>query len=258
MAAPAAGGSSATKIILIVVGVLVLLGGLGIAGVVYVGYRAKQKIAELKQEYGISSETAPSSRSNARNFPPAKGSGCRMLQGQEAAGILGAAVDRVDFTANGPDGSEWCRYWITAAERQRLMRAEIASGIGAVGKGDSKADTEGFEKVIGGFLGAVIESNGDNKNEDFAFSLQVWRKGGQAMWDKMESAKAQVKGVTGVDFAALATQQVQGVGDRAMILPGGHSIMALKGDTFFLVGFQQFVPGREKTAALARVVAGRL
>lgn len=41
-----------------------------------------------------------------------------------------------------------------------------------------------------------------------------------------------------------------------MELPAGHSIMVSKGDTFFLLGFHQFVPGREKTDALARIVAG--
>jgi hypothetical protein len=51
---------------------------------------------------------------------------------------------------------------------------------------------------------------------------------------------------------------VEGVGDRATVVAAGHSIMVLKGDAFFLLGFQQFVPGRDKTVALARVVAGRI
>lgn len=53
-------------------------------------------------------------------------------------------------------------------------------------------------------------------------------------------------------------QPVDGLGDRATVLAAGHSIMVLKGDTFFLLAFQQFVPGRDKTVALARMVAGRI
>ncbi len=34
--------------------------------------------------------------------------------------------------------------------------------------------------------------------------------------------------------------------------------MALKGDAFFVLSFQQFAPGRDKTTALAKLVAGRL
>jgi hypothetical protein len=191
-------------------------------------------------------------------FPPSKGSGCRMLEGQEAAGILGVAVDRVESSADGSDGSESCRYWISAAERKRLEAAEIIAGINAAGKADGKNAAAGAEKLIGGVLGAAIEAAGDNNNSDYAFSIQLWRSGGRSMWDKMESAKSEAKGVTGVDFAGLTTQAVEGVGDRATVLPAGHSIMVLKGDTFFLLGFQQFVPGTEKTTALARAVVGRL
>lgn len=250
-AAAAAGGSSATKIILIVVGVLVLLGGMGVAGLVYVGYRAKQKIAQLKQDYGVT-ETA------TRSYPPAKGSGCPMLEGQQAAGILGVAVERVEFEAAGPDGSEWCRYFVSASERKRLMKATIAAGVRGAGKADAKSGADDVEKLVGGMLGAAIEAAGDNKAGEFAFSLQVWRTGGRAMWDKMEVSKADVKNATGVDFAGMATQQIDGIGDRAMVLPGGHSIMVLKGDAFFLIGFQQFVPGKEKTIALARAAVARV
>jgi len=165
----------------------------------------------------------------------------------------------VESTPNGPDGSEECRYWVNADERRRLERAEILSGINSVGKSnDEKSAAAGAEKLIGGVLSAAIEAAGDNKDEEHAFSIQLWRTGGKSMWDKMESAQSDVKSTTGVDFSALAIQQIEGVGDRATLLPAGHSIMVLKGDTFFLLGFQQFVPGREKTTALARAVAGRL
>jgi len=259
MPAPSAGTSSATKVIAIVIGAFVLLGIIGVGGLVYVGYRAKQKIAELKNEYGESS----SSSSTPRVFPPSTGSGCPMLEGQEASGILNVAVNRVESTTDGPDGSEMCRYWISADERKRLEREEIVAGINAIGKagdkGDDKDAKAGAEKLIGGALGALIDAHGDNNDADFAFSVQVWRNDGKAQWDKLETAKAQVKSATNVDFGDLTgTQQVQGIGDRSMLLPAGHSIMVLKGDTFFLLGFQQFVPGREKTTALARVVAGRL
>jgi hypothetical protein len=74
----------------------------------------------------------------------------------------------------------------------------------------------------------------------------------------MELAQTKAKDAMGADMAAVAMQSVEGIGDRATELAAGHSIMVLKGDVFFLLGFQQFVPGRDKTAALARVVAGRI
>jgi len=251
--------SSGIKILFIVLGFFVLMGAIGVGGLVYVGYRAKQKITELKKEYGVESQSAAaSSESIARTFPPSQGSGCSLLQGQEAAQILGVAVDRAELVPNGPDDTQVCRYWVSAAERQRIIRQEIASGIANIGKSDTKAGAADIERLIGGAAGALSEADGDNKNSDYAFSLQVWRKDGKAQWDKMETAQARAKGAVGVDVAGIAMQPVAGVGDRAVELPAGHSIMVLKGDTFFLLGFQQFVPGQEKTVALARLVAGRI
>jgi hypothetical protein len=260
--AVAAGSSSATKVILIVVAVAIFLGAIGVGGLVYVGYRAKQKLAELNREYannGDSSGGFSSGPTSTRVFSASKGNGCQLLEGREAAGILGIAVDRVESAQDAIDGSESCRYWINVEERKRLARAEIVSGINEVGKGDDKNAAAGVEKLIGGALGALGDAQAGNNDADFAFSIELWRTGGKAQWQKLETAESDVKGATGIDFGALTgTQHVEGLGDRSMVLPAGHSIMVLKGDSFFLLGFQQFVPGREKTTALARAVAGRL
>src|SRR5579862_3590078 len=77
------------KILFIVLGVLILLGAVGVGGIVYVGYRAKQKIAELKKDYGLDGDTSSGTSSTSmRTFPSSKGSGCTLLEGQEAATIL--------------------------------------------------------------------------------------------------------------------------------------------------------------------------
>ena len=250
--------SSGAKILFIVLGVLILFGALGVGGIVYVGYRAKQKIAEVKKAYGLDGDTSSLTSSNStRTFPPSKGSGCSLLEGQEAATILGVAVERAESETGASEGA-LCKYWVSATERQRLIREEIASSVAELGKADTKSGQQDVEKLIGGAAGALIEANGDNKNSDSAFSLQVWRKNGKEEWEKTESLQTRTKDAAGADFAGVAMQPVEGVGDRATVLAAGHSIMVLKGDTFFLLGFQQFVPGRDKTVALARVVAGRI
>ena len=259
VAAPqAAQKSSGAKILFIVLGVLLLFGAVGVGGIFYVGYRATKKIAEMKKDYGLDNDTSGrTSSAGMRTFPPSKGSGCSLLEGQEAATILGVAVDRAESETNTDEGA-LCKYWVSAAERRRLIGQEIASSVSGMGKADTKSGQQDVEKLIGGAAGALIEANGENKDSDFAFSLQVWRKGGKEQWEKMESLQARTKDAAGADFASVALQPVDGVGDRATVLAAGHSIMVLKGDTFFLLGFQQFVPGRDKTVALAQVVAGRI
>ena len=261
--------SSGVKIVLIVLGVFVLFGAMGVAGIVYVGYRAKQKIAQMERDYGAdssaSSDTSSSGGSSSsdtsagsmRTFPPSKGSGCRLLEGQEAAKILGVAVERVETETSDSDG-DLCKYWVSAAERRRLIGGEMASSVAGMGKTDPKDEVE---KLLGGSAGALVEATGENKDGDYAFSLQVWRKNGKEQWAKMETVQTRTRnaaGIVGADAADVAMQPVEGVGDRATVLAAGHSIMVLKGDAFFLLGFQQFVPGRDKTVALARVVAGRM
>jgi hypothetical protein len=262
---------------LILLGVFMLFGAMGVGGVVYIGYRAKQKIAELRKDYaadsnassdtsssGTSSSSTSSSDTSAasmRTFPPSKGSGCRLLEGQEAARILGVAVERAETEASDSEG-DLCKYWVSAPERRRLIGEEMASSIAGLGKADTKSGQQDeVEKLLGGGASTLIEASGENKDGDYAFSLQVWRKNGKEQWAKMETVQTKTRdaaGVVGGDAADVAMQPAEGVGDRATVLAAGHSIMVLKGDTFFLLGFQQFVPGRDKTVALARVVAGRM
>lgn len=256
--AQSGGTSSAAKVVFVLLGVVLFLGIAVVGSIIYVGYRAKQKIAQLKTEYGVESQTAGTAGSSERIFPPSKGSGCKMLEGQEAAKVLGVTVDRAETEPNPPDGTVLCRYWVTAAERQRLEMQELASGLTNLGDPNTKSGQSDIETVIGGAAGALNEANGDNKNGDYAFSLQVWQKNGTQQWAKMEAAQAQAKNALGPGAAGVAMQSVEGIGDRAIELPAGHSIMVLKGDAFFLLGFQQFVPGQEKTAALARIVAARI
>ena len=267
-AAPVRKGSG-VKIVLIVLGVFMLFGAMGVAGIVYVGYRAKQKIAQMEKDYGVDSNASSdastsggsssgTSSSSERTFPPSKGSGCRLLEGQEAARILGVAVERAETETSDSEG-DLCKYWVSAAERRRLIGEEMASGVAGMGKTDTKGGQQAeVEKLLGGAAGALIEANGENKDSDYAFSLQVWRKNGKEQWEKMETLQSKTTAAAGADFAGVAMQPVEGLGDRATVLAAGHSIMVLKGDAFFLLGFQQFVPGRDKTVALARVVAGRM
>ena len=192
-APPTAGKSSAMKVLLIVLGIIVLFGAIGVGGVVYVGYRAKQKIAELKKQYDVDGESSGRTSSlSMRTFPPSKGSGCRLLEGQEAAMILGVAVERAESETSVSEGT-LCKYWVSAPERQRLIREEIASSMAGMGKADTKSGQQDFEKLIGGMAGALNEANSYNKNGDYAFNLQVWRKDGKEQWDKIESAQARTK-----------------------------------------------------------------
>ena len=61
---------SGVKIVLIVLGVFMLFGAMGVGGVVYIGYRAKQKIAQMEKDYGVDSNaSSDTSSASMRTFP---------------------------------------------------------------------------------------------------------------------------------------------------------------------------------------------
>src|SRR5579872_4902338 len=151
--------SSGAKVLFIVLGLLLLFGAIGVGGIVFVGYRAKQKITELKKDYGLDGNNSGSTSSvKVRAFPPLKGSGCSLLEGQEAAAILGVAVERAESEAS--SSGTLCKYWVTASERRRLMSEEIASGLTRMGNPDTQSGEQNLEKLIGGAAGVLNEADG--------------------------------------------------------------------------------------------------
>lgn len=245
--APAGGGSGA-KIIIIVVAVCVALGALAVGSLVYVAHRAKQKLAELTQEYSVS--PVPGLRVQVR---PPEGSGCTLLSGEEAAQILGVAIERVESSPWESGGTE-CKYWVSIAERKRLASAQIASSLRGLGNNTGSDDkaVKDAAGLVAGALDAVASSSTD-ATTDFAFSLQVRPSGGKKEWEDIEHGHAALKA-----WAGLSMQEAAGVGDKAYVVPGGQGVMALKGDASLLLNFQAFAPGQDKAIALAKLTAGRL
>jgi hypothetical protein len=250
--APAGVGSGA-KIIIIVVAVCVGLGAVAVGSLVYVAHRAKQKLAELTREYSVS--PVPGLRVQVR--PPA-GNGCPLLSGEEAAQILGVAIERVESSPWESGGTE-CKYWVSIAERQRLARAQIAGGLSGIGNNSGSDDKAVADKtvkdaaaLVAGALNAVANSS-DDATADFAFSLQVRPSGGKKEWEDIEHGHAALQA-----WAGLSMQEAAGVGDKAYVVPGGQGVMALKGDASLLLNFQAFAPGQDKAIALAKLPAGRL
>jgi hypothetical protein len=94
MAAKAGGGVG--KILLFVGGGFLLLAAVGVAGVIYVGYRAKQKFEQVKSEY-LPARDSESSRLVSAMKPPA-GDACPILSWQDASEVLGIEWEHVSYS----------------------------------------------------------------------------------------------------------------------------------------------------------------
>lgn len=257
-AAPTAAASSgsAVKIIVIVVGALFVMGAIGVAGMIYVGYKAKQKITEIARENGI--PVGPGALTSAATpvviTSHPQGGGCSVLSGEDVQQILGIAVERVETV---PDTGQdlTCHYWISLAERRRQAAAQIASGISGLSKyKDAKEpDLNDGAKMVAGALTALTTTATSGPG-DFSIEVEVVRTGGKEAFEKLLKAQTGVNGVTG----GFGLQNLDGVGDRAFIIAAGQAVAVLKGDSYLYLSFAQFAPGPEKAAELAKKAAQRL
>jgi hypothetical protein len=250
-----ASGGGAAKILLSIVGGVLLLGALGIGGAVYGVYRAKQKIVQLKNRY-VPTVDSESARPVAALNPPA-GSGCPILSWQEASEILGVAWERVSYSP-GPDNGGACEFTTTPAERERLGQRQFASGLSGLSKAKNNEDQQKEAmRMFAGFVNTLanLQVPSDDKDANHGIHIQFVRKRGPQAWIKFDQMQAGVKMLSGNQIGMMTP--IEGLGDKAYVLPEGIGVMVQKGDAFFGITFFAW-PGQDKAVALARRVAEHL
>jgi hypothetical protein len=240
-----------------VAGSILLLGALGVASVVYVGYRAKQKITQLKSEY-LSTRDSQSSRPVAAMKPPA-GDGCPILSCQEASEILDIEWERVSYSP-GPDNGGACDFTTTPAERQHFGERQLSAGLSGMSDAKNKQDEQKeVQRMFAGLVNTLANaqvSMGDKGAND-GIHIQFVRKQGAQAWTKFDQLQAGAKVVSGVSGSRMGMTPIEGLGDKAYVLPAGVGVMALKGYAFLGITFFAW-PGQDKAVALAKRVADHL
>jgi hypothetical protein len=244
-------GGSAAKVLMFVAGSILLLGVLGVAGAVYVGYRAKQKITQLKSEY-LPTRDSESIRPVASMKSPA-GDGCPILSWQEASEVLGIEWERVHYSP-GPDNGGACDFSTSPAERQHFGERQLAAGWSAISDAKNKQDEQReVQRMFAGLVNTLANAQvpaGDKDASD-GIHIQFVRKQGAHAWTKFDQLQGGAKVVSG---SQIAMTRIDGLGDKAYVLPAGVGVMVLKGDAFFGVTFFAW-PGQDKAVALAKHVA---
>jgi hypothetical protein len=254
--AKAAGGSAA-KVLLLVAGSVLVLGAVGIAGVVYLGYRAKQKITQLKSEY-LPTRDSESGRPVAAMKPPA-GDSCPILSWQDASEVLGIEWERVGYSP-GPDNGGACDFTTTPAERQRFGERQLAAGWNAMSEAKNNQDQQKeVQRMFAGLVNTLANAQvpAGDKDANDGIHIQFVRKKGAQAWTKFDQMQAGAKVVSGVSGSPIGMTPIEGLGDKAYVLPAGVGVMVLKGDAFLGMTFFAW-PGQDKAVALAKRVADHL
>jgi hypothetical protein len=255
MAAKAGGGVG--KILLFVGGGFLLLAAVGVAGVVYVGYRAKQKFEQVKSEY-LPARDSESSRLVAAMKPPA-GDACPILSWQEASEVLGIEWEHVGYSP-GSDNGGACDFTTTPAERQRFGERQLAAGLSAMSDAKNNQETQKeVQRMFAGLVNTLANAQvpAGDKDANDGIHIQFVRRQGAQAWTRFDQLQAGAKVVSSVSGSPIGMTRIEGLGDKAYVLPAGIGVMVLKGDAFFGMTFFAW-PGQDKAVALAKRVAKHL
>ena len=238
-------GGGLTKLLLVVGGVVVLLGVLAIAGVMYGVYKAKQAVTGM-----IEGEN----RTPVSNTAAFRGRACDLLTGADVQQLLGVTIQRSGpITEQGENG---CAYYTTVEAFAQLREKAMAEAQAETYRAKKEAEanppksdnplellkhTKELEGVVKTF--ALSEASEDGR----VFSFTVNPNFGRSNWTALRMSMALVPGF----------DELQGIGDRAMVGSFGHALYVLKGDNMVSLNLMYVPESRTRGATLgSRIVAG--
>jgi hypothetical protein len=243
-AAPAAKGSGLGKILLIVGGVLLLLVVIAIGGAVYGVYWVKHKVATYKAAVtGGSSEPVTVVE---------QGDSCRLLSTADLQQVLGVTVERSAEIMEGSDPG--CAYYTNPeafAQLQRMAMEEVKRQTEeANNRPGPKPDNLPALMKNANDLEGVVKSFGlaqpDKDGRVFSFSIQ--RNYDASNWDVLRTTLSIVPGF----------EDVNGVGDRAMMGPFGHAVYVLKGSNVIHLDLTQVPDARTRGMEIGRKIVAKM
>jgi hypothetical protein len=181
-----------------------------------------------------------------------KGDSCRLLSASDLQQILGVEIEKSAEIVEGSDPG--CAYYTNPAafgklrqmalNQARKQSAEAAKKPGP--KGDNPLallkDANQMEGIVKTLSGQDPEKDGQ------VFSFTIERGFGSDSWSGMRLVEAAIPGF----------EDVNGVGDRAMIGAFGHAFYALKGDTMIHLDTTMVPDARLRGALIGKRILGKL
>jgi hypothetical protein len=243
-AAAAAKGSGIGKILLIVGGVLLLLFVMGVGAAVYGVYWVKHKVSTYAS--AVTGGDAP------KQVKVEQGDSCRLLSKEDLAQVLGVAVER---TSEIMEGSEpGCAYYtnpeaFTQLQRMSLEQARRDSAEAAKQPGpktDNPLELLKDANKLEGVVKTFGLSQPDKDGKVFSFSVQ--KDFGRDNWGPLRATLTVVPGF----------EDVNGVGDHAMMGSFGHALYVLKGDSMVHLETTYVPDTKTRGAEIGRKIAGNL
>lgn len=236
--------SGAGKILLVIGGVLLMLFVIGVAAAMYGVYWVKHKVST----YTSAVTGSPSE--------PVKvvgnGNSCRLLSTSELQQVLGVAIEK---SAEIMEGSEpGCAYYTNPAAFSQLQRMAADQARRQSEEASKKPGPQGDNPLallkdanqMEGIVKTLGMTQPDKDGQVFSFSLQ--RNAGSDAWAGVRVVQAAVPGF----------EEVQGVGDHAMIGAFGHAFYLQKGDVIIHLNTMWVPDTRTRGAEIGKKIVGNL
>jgi len=236
--------SGAGKALLIIGGIILLLGVMAFAAVLYGVHWVKGKVSSLTGGAVGGSQVQVS-----------QGNACALLSRAELQQVLGVAVERNSEIMEGNDPG--CAYYTNPAAFSELQKiaveqarrdSEKASKDPALNnsKNDNPLALLGHTEEMEGIVKGLGLTQPDPEGKVFAFTVD--RNFGGENWGPLRATMAAVPGFKDVD----------GVGDHAMIGSFGHAFFVLKGNSMFRLETMYVPETRVRGAEIGRRIVSHL
>ena len=243
-AAPPKSSGGLGKVLLIVGGILVVFVVGGIAAMFYGVRLAKSKIAAA---------TGGAVGGSPTDVVSGTGEYCKLLSTEDLQGALGVPIEKSAGIMEGNDPG--CAYYTNSeaiAQLQKMaveeMKTESAEGAK---KEDGKKIDNPLEllkdtKDMEGMVKSFGLSQPDKDGRVFLFSVERGFDG--SGWKAMRATLSVVPGF----------EEIQGVGDRAMVGSFGHALYVLKGDNMIHLDLTYIPDSRTKGVEIGKIIAGHM
>lgn len=254
-AAPVAtsgGGSSAIKILLIVVVCLGVLGVGAIAAGYYMVHRVKEAVVAKAESYGINPSSIPSpiptsSASHSKVYKP-----CEMLPKGDASNLLAEPIERAEMV----DGS--CMYYGPAGLAEKLASQNTAEMMNQARSG-AKLNGGDVADTVTKMMGAAAAKSGENgaKGGDVPLLTLLIDPDGRPQMTAVATSKNIFGGIGAGSGGGGLGSNIPNLGDQAILL-GPLGLNVLKGDTLIRVIVGPVPGAKEKSVAIARALLPRI
>jgi len=238
-AAPAAAkGSPLVKILLIVVGVIFFIGAVGVAGVMYVAYRVREKAREM----GLTERAL-------HHQPTLRGvNGCQWLSKEDVSQAIGVAVVRAEAQTGGDAG---CTYSVAGDVNELTMKHVMQ-----LNKQQNTTMSKQDQQTMENFGKTMLQGSGGSSSGNTAHSGEVpvivFTVDENAAEFQMRLNKGMLS-----RLGPMATKNVPDLGDEAFEM-GGSLLMIRKGDKLLRIMYMQCPCGSDEILPLAQKLVGNL